>query len=110
MEEERTLHSNATIQYLHERQKAAKLEARIGRLQLEQNSDRYSSYSGHSMTKHNPNKIRDESLLDRLELAEENMKVLTTRLNIERQEKVEDFNEFKKILLEREEKDENDEQ
>lgn len=87
------------MKYLHERQKAAKLESRIARLQLEQNSDRNSTYSGQSLIKLGGNKSRDENILDRLELAEENLKVISTRLQIEKHEREQDFKDFKKILL-----------
>lgn len=121
LDDERNQHNNTQIQYLHERQKGAKLESRMARLQLDQqqynnnnnnlnNSDRYSSYSiNNTSTKsYNNFKKKEDNILDRLELAEENIKVLTTRLNIEKQERHSDFNEFKKILLEEEDDDEDD--
>ncbi|KAK4884302.1 hypothetical protein RN001_000573 [Aquatica leii] len=89
---ERNAHSETHLRYLAERQKAAKLEARVARLQLEKSSDRTSAYS---LKSNSPvNNVNN----DKLQLAEETIKALQTRLDIERQEHKNNINEFTKIL------------
>lgn len=73
----------------------AKLESKIARLQIE-NSEKgsvQSSYSLQNLHKHSKTSIQDQ-----LELAEENIKALQTRLEIEKRERELDFQEFSKIL------------
>lgn len=106
LEEERTAHHNAQLQYLRERQKGAKLESKVARLRLEQNFDKGSSYSAHSIK--SSSRSKDEALMDRLELAEEQIKVLTARLQMEKRERLTDFDEFKKMLLDNRNAIEND--
>lgn len=93
LEKEREAHAETQNLYRMERQKAAKLEAKIAKLQLEC-SDRGSIYSGYSSM----GRQTHASLEDQLELAEENIKALQTRLELEKQERKIDFQEFSKIL------------
>lgn len=93
LDKERNDHLLTQQQLRTERQKAAKFEAKVARLQLE-NSDKCSTYSGYSTISR---QIRS-TLQDQLELAEENIKALQTRLEIERHERQLDFQEFSKIL------------
>lgn len=94
LEKERELHSETQNLYRIERQKAAKLEAKLAKLQLERSSCRGSEYSGIS----NFSRQMHVSLEDQLELAKENIKSLEARLNLEKQERKADFLEFSKIL------------
>lgn len=93
LEKEREAHAETQLLFRTERQKAAKFEAKIAKLQLE-NSDRNSVYSVHSTL----NRQMQVSLEDQLELAGENIKALQTRLELEKQERKMDFREFSKIL------------
>lgn len=93
--EERDAHSKTQSQYAHEKQKAVKLETKLAKLQLE-HSDKYSTCSGYSSRA--SNKGREEILQDKLEIAEENIKVLTNRLELEKEERNLDLQEFENIL------------
>lgn len=93
LEKERELHSETQNLYRIERQKAARLEAKLAKLQLE-TSGRGSEYSGLS----NLSRQMQVSLEDQLELAKENIKSLKARLDLEKQERNADFLEFSKIL------------
>lgn len=91
---ERAAHANIQLKYRGERQKVAKLESKVARLQLDQKTDRNSNYSTISLR----SKETDCSSEDRLELAEETIKALDTRLQIERQERQFDMEKFRQIL------------
>lgn len=93
LEKERDSHGETQTLYRIERQRVAKLESKMAKLQLEW-SDKSSVYSGHS----NLNKQTQNSLEDQLELAEENIRALQTRLDLEKQERKTDFLEFSKLL------------
>ncbi|KAF2895735.1 hypothetical protein ILUMI_10439 [Ignelater luminosus] len=94
LESERAAHAATQSRFRMERQKAAKLEAKVARLELDQQTDRNSTYSAYS----SKSRESDNSAKDRLELAEETIKALETRLQIERQEHKTDIDEFTKIL------------
>lgn len=89
---EREAHSKTQSLLRYEKQRAAKAEANAARMELESNTTR-SSYSTSSSIK-----TLDSSLKDQLELAEENIKALKTRLEIEQFEKKTDLQEFVKVL------------
>ncbi|KAF5274079.1 hypothetical protein FQR65_LT04477 [Abscondita terminalis] len=89
---ERNAHSETHLKYLAERQKAAKLEAKVARLELDKNTDAQSVYSLKSSS--SLSNMSEGKLL----LAEETIKALQTRLDIERQDHKNDINEFTKIL------------
>lgn len=93
MEREREAVADTQNLYRAERQKAAKLEARLAKLQLEsgRNTSEYSGLTNLSRQMH-------VSLEDQLELANENIKFLQARLDLEKQERTADFQEFSKIL------------
>lgn len=93
LEKEREVHSETQSLYRIERQKAAKLEAKLAKLQLECSS-RNSEYSGLASL----SRQMQISLEDQLELANENIKSLQARLELEKQERKADFLEFSKIL------------
>ncbi|KAB0796712.1 hypothetical protein PPYR_10773 [Photinus pyralis] len=90
---ERNAQSEVRMKYLAEKQKVAKLEARVARLQLEKNCEKMSVYSSKSSLS-SLGTVSD----DKLQLAEETIKVLQTRLDIERQDHKNNINEFSKIL------------
>lgn len=89
---EREAHSKTQTLLRHEKQRAAKAEAKAAQKELETNSSR-SSYSSSSSVR-----AVDSNLKDQLELAEENIKALKTRLEIEQYERKADLQEFAKIL------------
>lgn len=93
LEEERQSHSKTQQRLRAEKQKCAKLEANLARMQLEQQNpqNRYSN-------KLNTSKLFEQEVKDKLELAEENIKALTTRLEIESMERKRDLQQFCKIL------------
>ncbi|RZC32427.1 myosin heavy chain, skeletal muscle [Asbolus verrucosus] len=93
LEEERNTHLKTQHLLRIEKQKCAKLEASLARLQLEQNSSRSSYFSKINIPKQNETNIKEK-----LELAEENIKALTTRLEIEIHERKNDLQEFSRIL------------
>lgn len=93
LEKERELYLEIQNLYRNERQKAAKLESKLAKLQLE-SSGRGSEYSGLSSM----SKQMQVSLEDQLELAKESIKSLKARLDLEKQERKADFLEFSKIL------------
>lgn len=95
LEEERREFSQLQKQHLVERQRAAKLETKVAHLELDQRSDRSSAYSTLSI------KTKDSysDLQNRLELAEETIKALQTKLAVLQKEKTNDFEEFRNILL-----------
>ncbi|XP_071053866.1 coiled-coil domain-containing protein 13 [Onthophagus taurus] len=94
LETERKILNNLQLQLKSERQKNARLESRIACLELDKH-DKNSVYSGGSGHR---GKEKEENYKDKLELAEENVKVLQNRLEIEQKERQIDFNEFSKIL------------
>ncbi|XP_068894509.1 coiled-coil domain-containing protein 13 isoform X2 [Tenebrio molitor] len=94
LQDERNAHSKTQNFLRMEKQKCAKLEANFARLQLEQTSSR----SGYSTSRGNTPKQIEYDIKDKLELAEENVKALTTRLEIETFERKHDLQEFTKIL------------
>ena len=75
-----------------ERQRNVRLEIKVARLQLE-SGDSSSVYISHSN-----NKLTDGKLADRLELAEEMIKTLTCRLDIEKKERQLDYQAFSEII------------
>lgn len=89
LDKERNAHLNTQLQLKSERQKVAKIEAKLALLQLNRNGDKC-NYSS---------KSKDHSLEDKLVIAEENIKILETRLEIEKHERQLDFEEFSNILL-----------
>lgn len=93
MEEERNAHFKTQNALRVERQKGARLEANLARKELEDSSLR-STYSNRSQNL----KPIETNLRDKLELAEENLKALSTRLEIEIMERKRDLQEFGKIL------------
>lgn len=95
LEEERDAHCATRTKYAHEKQKAVKLETKLAKVQLE-HGDKYSTCSGYSSK--TSNKDREEMLQDKLEIAEENIKVLTSRLELEKEERNLDLQEFENIL------------
>ncbi|XP_017784096.1 PREDICTED: MAR-binding filament-like protein 1-1 [Nicrophorus vespilloides] len=89
LNEERDARSNLENLYRRERQRAAKLEAKIARLQLEDDRCSYASkYSN----------LSENALQCKLELAEEQVKALQTKLEIEKRERDFDLQEFTRIL------------
>lgn len=95
LDTERDSHTNTQILFRNERQKTAKLESKIARLQVE-HSDKGSSQSSYSLQ--NLQKQSRNNTQEQLELAEEQIKALQTRLEIEKRERELDFQEFSKIL------------
>lgn len=94
LDEERETHAATQIQLRTEKQKTAKLESRLARAHLDYNHDRNSSYSLISSKS-----SKEENILqNKLELAEETIKALETRLQTEKNERKLDFMEFSKIL------------
>lgn len=93
LEEERRSLLDLQLQCKAERQKNAKLEAKIARMELDHNG-KQSTYSLPS----SKGKGDECSLRDKLELAEENLKALKTRLEMEQKERQLDFQEFSNIL------------
>ncbi|KAJ3648730.1 hypothetical protein Zmor_020509 [Zophobas morio] len=89
LEQERNTHFKTQQQLRQEKQKRAKLEANLARLQLEQSSAR-SGYASRMNTPKQP----EYDLQDKLELAEENIKALSTRLEIESMERKHDLEKF----------------
>nr|CAH7719873.1 unnamed protein product [Callosobruchus chinensis] len=87
---EREAHAKTQTLLRLEKQKALKAEALAT---LESTTGRSSSYSIHSHTR-----PMDYSLKNQLELAEENIKALKTRLEIEQFERKQDIEEFAKLL------------
>lgn len=96
LEDERKTIADLQLQFKAERQKNAKLESKIARIELDSssNSGRHSTYTIMSSKP----KEEDGALRDKLELAEENIKALKTRLEIERKERQLDFQEFSQIV------------
>lgn len=92
LEEERNAHLKTQHLLRAEKQKSTRLEANLKLSELEQNSAR-SGYSSKSTSRR-----LEFDVKDKLELAEENIKALTTRLEIECLERKKDFQEFTKIL------------
>lgn len=90
LEKERDSHANTQKQYNSERQRAAKLEAKLARTQLE--------YTERSTYSNATNKNSLAALEDQLELAQENIKALKTRLQLEKEERQIDLQEFSNIL------------
>ncbi|KAJ8973151.1 hypothetical protein NQ317_017924 [Molorchus minor] len=90
---ERDAHIKTQQMLRFERQRSAKAEANVARVQLESNTGRSSSYIGNP-----PIRTLDFDLRDQLELAEENIKALKTRLEIEQYERKMDLREFTGIL------------
>ncbi|KAJ3637937.1 hypothetical protein MTP99_001356 [Tenebrio molitor] len=75
------------------------LETEYGVLKAKlSNSKQTSSRSGYSTSRGNTPKQIEYDIKDKLELAEENVKALTTRLEIETFERKHDLQEFTKIL------------
>lgn len=107
--DERKLHCKTQKQLRYERQKGAKLEANLARIDLETTmSGDKNNYAGKSM-KMPSNRRRDGGLErsvvaddtykdQQLELAVENVKALQTRLDIEILERNGDLKEFANIL------------
>ncbi|EFA06429.1 Coiled-coil domain-containing protein 13-like Protein [Tribolium castaneum] len=93
LEMERNAHLKSQHLLRAEKQKCARLEASLARLELEQSSAKI-GYANKNMT---PKRFEND-IKDKLELAEENIKALTTRLEIESMERKRDFQEFSKIL------------
>ncbi|KAL3286755.1 hypothetical protein HHI36_001248 [Cryptolaemus montrouzieri] len=97
---EREAHSKTQNRLRSERQKAAKLETNLARLELEMSSVR----SGGSYCTLSTNRSIDiknnntSDIKDELELAQETIKALKTRLEIEQHERKVDLKEFAKIL------------
>nr|CAI5865933.1 unnamed protein product [Callosobruchus analis] len=87
---EREAHAKTQSLLRLEKQKALKAEALAT---LESNTGRSSSYSMNANTR-----PMDYSLKNQLELAEENIKALKTRLEIEQFERKQDIEEFAKLL------------
>ncbi|GJQ66375.1 hypothetical protein Trydic_g4406 [Trypoxylus dichotomus] len=92
LEDERKIVTELQLQYKTERQKNARLEAKVARIELE-SCGRQSTYSLLSSKSK-----EDEALRDKLELAEESIKALKTRLEMEQKERQLDFQEFSQIL------------
>lgn len=93
LEDERKTILDLQLQFKTERQRNAKLEAKIARIELD-HSGRQSTYS----VLNSKCKDDENSLRDKLELAEENLKALKTRLEMEQRERQLDFQEFSQIL------------
>ncbi|XP_019866029.1 coiled-coil domain-containing protein 13 isoform X2 [Aethina tumida] len=95
LQAERDKHGETQNQLRFERHRAAKLESTVARMNLEQNSTKVASYS---------NLIANRSqdtigrLQDDLVLAEETIKALKTRIDLEKQERKQDYIEFSRIL------------
>ncbi|KAJ8958764.1 hypothetical protein NQ314_006363 [Rhamnusium bicolor] len=89
---ERDAHSKTQHLLRYEKQRAAKAEANAARVELESSTSRSSGYSTSSI------RPLDLGIKDQLELAEENIKALKTRLEIEHFERKSDLQEFTKIL------------
>ncbi|KAJ8924465.1 hypothetical protein NQ315_007262 [Exocentrus adspersus] len=89
---ERDAHLKTQASLRQEKQRAARAEANAARIELESNTSR-SSYSTASSSKQ-----LEFTLKDQLELAEENVKALKTRLEIEQLERKSDLQEFAKAL------------
>lgn len=76
-----------------ERQRGARLEAKVSRLELDLR-DKQSSYRSRTVT---PSQSETD-FTDDLQLAKKNIKALTTRLELEIRERKNDFEKFSKIL------------
>ncbi|CAH0551816.1 unnamed protein product [Brassicogethes aeneus] len=92
---ERDSHGETQNQLRFEKQRAAKLEASLARMELDQNVSNYASSTSIIRAQDNISKLKDE-----LELTQEQIKALKNRLEIEKREKNSDFKEFSKILQE----------
>ncbi|KAJ8963107.1 hypothetical protein NQ318_018572 [Aromia moschata] len=78
------------------KQRSAKAEANAARMALESNTSKGGSYSTPSI------RPLEFGLKDQLELAEENIKALKTRLEIEQYERKTDLQEFSRIIQQKE--------
>lgn len=94
---ERELHAKTQLLLRLEKQSSAKLEVNLARMELETKSYvNLPGYSSNSQTN-----LKDlQTYKNELELANENLKVLKTRLEIEQQERQLDFQHFVNILNE----------
>lgn len=90
---EREAHFKTQSLLRYEKQRAAKAEANAARKELESNSS-MSGYSSSSISE----RSLGLNMKDQLELAEENIKALKTRLEIEQFERKTDLQEFAKVL------------
>lgn len=112
LDEERNSHAYTQINYKKERQKAAKFEVKLSRIELE-NTLNYSQ--NHSYTKslsklnsrqsddallHSNHNLTIEKLKNGLELAEETVAMLKNKLSLLQREKELDFQRFSSILSE----------
>ncbi|XP_060526966.1 rho-associated protein kinase 2-like [Cylas formicarius] len=94
LEDARSELSKCQLALRKEKQKSAKLESALARTEAESiSSNRYRSTTFLASVR-----VPDESLSDKLELAEENIKALTTKLELERHERRTDLKEFSAIL------------
>ncbi|GLV36397.1 hypothetical protein CBL_08888 [Carabus blaptoides fortunei] len=109
LDDERNKHSEIQINYRKEKQKSSKLELKLSRIELESSMNKSTTYSSKSTSKLSAtnschidnNCLNLETLKNSLELAEENISVLKTRLDILQKEKELDFQRFSVILAER---------
>lgn len=109
LKDERDAHSTTQISYKKERQKAAKLETKISRMELENsmNSSVTHSYSKSLSKNASPHGsfegssvLTYEKLKNSLELAEENVNLLKSKLDLVQKEKDTDLQKFSQIISE----------
>lgn len=96
---EREAHSKTQERLMAERQKAAKLETNLSKLELEYSTIRSGgSYCTLTSNRSIDAKKNITDLKHDLELAQETIKALKTRLEMEQRERRVDLKEFSKIL------------
>lgn len=112
LEEERNTHAYTQINFKKERQKAAKLEMKLSRAELEntlnlnQNHSYYKSASkltsrqSDDTLSHCSQNLTIEKLKNSLELADETVAMLKNKLSLMQREKELDFQRFSSILSE----------
>lgn len=94
LEQQRAITDKIRYEFKIEKQKTTKLKSTVAQLEIEQNISKNSYLS---VSKEAPKP--DNNYKDQLELAEERIKALETRLQTEQHERKIDFQHFSKILL-----------
>lgn len=102
LENERREHAETQISYRKERQRAAKLETKLLRLEMEINMFKSQSYSKSSsklsVNSYSEDSLNVESVKNSLELAQEHIKAMEAKLVIVQREKEMDHQRFAVIL------------
>ncbi|KAL1501057.1 hypothetical protein ABEB36_006456 [Hypothenemus hampei] len=97
LDQERNEHGKTQRNFRIERRKTVKLEAAIAKSTADLDATNRTSYTSLSQS----SKMDDLNIKHQLEIAEENIKVLSTRLQLEQNERKRDFDEFSSILTEK---------